>query len=378
MATVRVPSTALTQGGLARLGICPRHGLPATGLRKRTFFTLTPAWLYVLTAFTVLGGAIGAIILRKKVVAELPSCGRCTRDRALRFPATAISWTAAIALGAYVLADRPAATPILNIVLFSVALVLLSVALWLTTNGDGGVTGVVSADQGWVQLSRVSPEFVQEVSLQMAPFGGLVGAEGIAGLTRSTAGRVVVDVAVIFIVVFLTLGLNRAFHAGEPGTVDTAAAYGPSTIHTSPLVLPHSFGGYVAMSGSKALAAGRSALVGQVAGSAAGLYRSTQAAPDSPSLLVFAEPIGTDQPVAGIQSLEAGLRNSAPALATWTAQPVRSRGAALACSTGAVGALPSSVCVWVSGRTSGQLILFRQPMAAAVRATQAAEAAFER
>ena len=78
MAKVRVPAPWLQQGSMPR--ICARHGIPATRLTKRPFYTRTPAWVIIIVLLSLLVGLIVALAIRKTVHAQLPVCQICDRE----------------------------------------------------------------------------------------------------------------------------------------------------------------------------------------------------------------------------------------------------------------------------------------------------------
>jgi hypothetical protein len=78
---VTVPGTAISQGGLLEVGLCPRHGRPGVGLRQEKFGSQTPSWVIVIALFTLLVAAIVAESIRKRVAGPVPVCEECVRDK---------------------------------------------------------------------------------------------------------------------------------------------------------------------------------------------------------------------------------------------------------------------------------------------------------
>ena len=91
---VTVPGTAISNGGLQQIGICPRHGRPGVAVRKEKFGSKTPSWVYLIALFTLLVGAIIAEAIRKRVEGPVPVCDQCVRDkRTFRLQVTGL-WVA--------------------------------------------------------------------------------------------------------------------------------------------------------------------------------------------------------------------------------------------------------------------------------------------
>jgi hypothetical protein len=143
--------------------VCARHGRPATRRLKRTFYTRTPTWVYLLIVISVLVAAIVALAVRKSAPGSLPGCDQCVAERR-RFVWSAVGgWL--LGLGLLVLAgvadNGPAA--ILGLLVLLVALV------WTFCGDQIRVRGSLRKDLLWVDLKGVAPEF----DAQLRPALGL-------------------------------------------------------------------------------------------------------------------------------------------------------------------------------------------------------------
>jgi hypothetical protein len=61
--------------------VCPRHGVPATGSRKRRFTAPPPAWLWLLVIVSLLVAALVADSMANAERADIPTCRQCDADR---------------------------------------------------------------------------------------------------------------------------------------------------------------------------------------------------------------------------------------------------------------------------------------------------------
>jgi hypothetical protein len=160
---VRVPNYTFTHDGLIELGMCPRHALPATKNRKRTYYTATPAWVLLLVLVSLLIAVIVLVVTRKRTNGMVPECARCGKVRT-RFRLTLVAgWvTAAVLL--------PIAASSSSSLLIGVWFaVLVAALLGSFCGGNFRIGGVLSTDQVWLDLRRVHPAFVQAVAARMQP-----------------------------------------------------------------------------------------------------------------------------------------------------------------------------------------------------------------
>jgi uncharacterized protein (DUF58 family) len=149
--------------------VCARHGRPATRRLKRTFYSRTPAWVYLLFVFGLLIAAIVAMAIRKSAPGSLPGCDVCVAERRRFVWSSVGGWL--LGLGLLVLggmADNgPAA--ILGLLVLLVALV------WTFCGDQVRVRGSLRKDQVWLDLKGVSAEFAAQVRAEVArtqPGGG--------------------------------------------------------------------------------------------------------------------------------------------------------------------------------------------------------------
>ena len=160
--------------------VCARHGRPATAPLKRTFYTRTPGWVYLLIVLSLAVAAIVSLAIRKSARGTLPGCDRCVAERR-RFVWSAVGgWVLALgilfpALGA----DGRAAG-----LVAAFGLLLLIAAFGWTLSGDRvRVRGHLRKDLVWLDLTGVSPEFASEVRAELArtqPAQGTLAARAAA------------------------------------------------------------------------------------------------------------------------------------------------------------------------------------------------------
>jgi hypothetical protein len=151
---VTVPAQALRGHALPALGLCPRHGAPASSVRSRTFWTRTPIW-----AFLLIG--VLAMFLRKQVDGPVPECGTCAKERRRYRQAVAAAWVTAFAV--LVVGVGRASTS----VLIAGSFMLLGALILTAISEEWRVQGVLSRDQLWLTLKGVHPAFVQAAQTAM-------------------------------------------------------------------------------------------------------------------------------------------------------------------------------------------------------------------
>ena len=156
MADVAIPAQWYGEGRMPR--ICARHGGPATRSTKRSMFTSTPVWVWLLALVSLLIAAIVALAIRRSVHGYLPACERCVRDRR-RFVGSAVGGlTAGLLL---FVAGAQAASDLLLVV----GLLVFVAALLGSMFGDQfRVRGRLRKDLLWVELRGAAPEFTAEMS----------------------------------------------------------------------------------------------------------------------------------------------------------------------------------------------------------------------
>jgi len=159
MKTIKValPAAALSSQALAALGMCPRHGTPATTTRWRTFWSPLPIWLFLLVG-------VLASFFRKKLVGPVPECGQCGHERQrFRFAVGGV-WLLVTLLLFVLPAVIPSAA-----VGFAIWLLLAVAAVLFSFAGEQWrVRGVLTKDQLWLELKGVHPYFAHAVHTQMS------------------------------------------------------------------------------------------------------------------------------------------------------------------------------------------------------------------
>ena len=177
MADVNVPTSWYWHAWLP--SICARHGGPATRPVKRTFYTRTPWWVYLLIVVSLLLAAIVSLAVRKSAAGMLPSCDRCVAERRRFIGCVVGGWL----LGLVLLVLGAAAD---NGFVLLLGLLVWVVSLVITFCRDQfRVRGSVDRDLTWVRLKGVAPAFAAEVARGLAssgvpgpgyPYAGTVGA----------------------------------------------------------------------------------------------------------------------------------------------------------------------------------------------------------
>lgn len=180
---VAVPAHALRANALPTLGICPRHGQAATRTRKRTFYTATPWWCYLFILAGFLVAVLVIVSIRKQVSGPVPECTTCVSERQRYRGAVTAAWVGSIVVCLVALAKASTGLVLLTCLLGIAALVL-------SATGDRfRVSGVLSTDQGWLELKGVHPAFVQashqamQQAAQAQPVYAGYPGYGVAGTT---------------------------------------------------------------------------------------------------------------------------------------------------------------------------------------------------
>jgi hypothetical protein len=163
MSSVCVPATLVERGVLPP--VCPLHGLPATELKARTFYTRTPAWVLVLCLVSLLVPVLVALALRSSIEGQVPACESCAGARVVflqrsiaLWAATGVALTFALALG--------------NAPLLLLGLALTAGALVFTFAGDTSiVAGELDKRRYVVRFRGVASPFVQAVAEDLAATG---------------------------------------------------------------------------------------------------------------------------------------------------------------------------------------------------------------
>lgn len=150
---LKVPSAAIQQGALVQLGICPRHGLPAVRVKKRSYYTASPPWAVLLIFVSLLIGLIVLLAIRKTVAGPVPDCRTCVAEQRKR---TTIAWSVALLSVGLLLASlgsQSAGFVLVALVAVVVAIVHPVVApkKW--------PWGVVTDDGWWVEMKDTAPAF---------------------------------------------------------------------------------------------------------------------------------------------------------------------------------------------------------------------------
>jgi|GEM_PF-2112018 len=156
MADIAIPAQWYSQGRMPR--ICARHGGPATRPLKRSMFTATPPWVWLLVLVSLLIAAIVALAIRRSAVGHLPGCERCVSDRRRFFGAAVGGLSAGLLL--FVLGAAAASD-----VMLLLGLLVFVVALLGSLCGDQfRVRGRLRKDLVWIELRGTAPEFAAEVA----------------------------------------------------------------------------------------------------------------------------------------------------------------------------------------------------------------------
>ena len=151
---VDVPSAALRTGALVELGICARHGTPATRSRTRRFSTSPPAALVLLAFFSFFLVLLLFGLFQKETRGPIPECDRCARTYRRRLTTLWVGVIGGIVLFVVGLAQWPPLA-LVGLVAFLVGIVVGVMADLARVRGD------LASDLMWVELRGVSAEFAE-------------------------------------------------------------------------------------------------------------------------------------------------------------------------------------------------------------------------
>jgi hypothetical protein len=157
-----VPSAAVQSNALTGLGICPRHANPAVRSKKRSYYSATPPWVYVLILASLLIAVIIMIAIRKTVTGQVPDCATCMAEQKKR---TAIAWVIAAVAVAVLLAGLSATNGLVSLIGFLLLVVAICYPLAAPKKWQ---QGVVTKDGYWVEMKKVAPAFAAAVQHQVA------------------------------------------------------------------------------------------------------------------------------------------------------------------------------------------------------------------
>jgi hypothetical protein len=158
---VTVPGYAISSGAVQQLGLCPRHGRPATAVRKEKFGSKTPSWVYLLILVALLLAAIIAEVIRKRVEGPVPICDQCAADkRTFRLQVAGV-WVADLVL--MVVGAAGSAVALLAWLVLTLFALVFS---FMTSRYR--VQGTVSDDGLFVELKNVDSAFAGECHRRMA------------------------------------------------------------------------------------------------------------------------------------------------------------------------------------------------------------------
>jgi hypothetical protein len=152
-------SMPLSQAKAGLPGLCPRHGLRATGWRDRTFHMAAPLWLGPLV---LVAGPLAAAFVDEKtrVSVRVPECARCAQDRLqMRIVVLFIWLMFFVGLGAAFTGDTASATGWL----FLVTLFAAPIASF-TLPRRAVIQGCITRDHGSLMLRPVAPAFRSAVA----------------------------------------------------------------------------------------------------------------------------------------------------------------------------------------------------------------------
>ena len=156
-----VPAAAISSNSLAELGTCPLHDLPGISVSKRKFYTATPAWTLLLVLISLLVGLIVMLAIRKEVSGAIADCATCVASRK-RYRYTVISaWVLVLGLLFALAGSSSGALVLLWFVL------LVAAFIYSFAGNRSRVAGVLTKDQGWVELKKVAPGFASKVHVRM-------------------------------------------------------------------------------------------------------------------------------------------------------------------------------------------------------------------
>jgi hypothetical protein len=155
VANVAIPTQWYSQGRMPRL--CARHGGPASRTVRRTFYTPTPPWVWLLVLVSLLVAAIVALAIRTSLPGHLPGCARCVSDRRVFVGSVLGGLTAGVLL---FVAGVAAASG----VLVGLGMLVVAAALLGSMCGDQfRVRGRLRKDKSWIELSGTAPAFAAEM-----------------------------------------------------------------------------------------------------------------------------------------------------------------------------------------------------------------------
>jgi len=162
---VDLPSTALHSGALLDLGLCARHGTPATRSRVHRFSSGLPAVVVVLAFFSFLLVLLLYAAFKKDVAGPVPECERCATTYRHR---TTVMWIGLV--GGPALLFALLAVPQTWIGLVGLALFVIGLVAGVMAD-HALVRGSLSSDLGWLELRGVDPAFAAAVQegIKVAP-----------------------------------------------------------------------------------------------------------------------------------------------------------------------------------------------------------------
>ncbi len=157
-----VPSTAIQANALTSLGICPRHANPAVRAKKRTYYSATPPWVFLLIFAGLLIALIVMVAIRKTVAGQVPDCETCVAEQRKR---SIIGWSLALGSVVLVLLGISASQDAITAV---GVLALVAALLYPVAAPRKWANGVVTKDGYWVEFKKTAPAFQAAVQQQVA------------------------------------------------------------------------------------------------------------------------------------------------------------------------------------------------------------------
>ena len=157
-----VPAQAVSSGALTPLGLCPRHGLPAVRTKKRSYYTATPTWLYLLVLVSLLIAVLILLAVRKTVAGPVPDCATCVADQKRRRAIVLGSWGLALVVLIGGMAANSGAVAAIGF--FGLIAALLATFAVPQKWQQGQVT----KDGYWVELKDPAPAFREAATRAMA------------------------------------------------------------------------------------------------------------------------------------------------------------------------------------------------------------------
>jgi hypothetical protein len=138
--------------------ICPRHGVPATSLRKQRFSSRTPPWVLLIFFVAPLICLIVAVCLTKTERTKMPTCPACDAD----FRQVRLLRVTSGLVGLALLVGAAAASSIALLLTGGLVLLIWLLSLSSSTAALYGVTGRV-VDDHWLDVRGVHPNFVAAI-----------------------------------------------------------------------------------------------------------------------------------------------------------------------------------------------------------------------